>query len=398
MFQTQKEKLDQAVIYLKGMDIDMWLIYTSEGSDPCIPLVTGVGTVGPGAFLVTKKGQKLAVCSSIDAQDIEQSKLFDKVYKYNNSSLSETLSSIVKMLAPKSIALNMSKEEHLADGLTTGRYRWLTKTLDSVFTGQYVSSAPFLKLLRSIKSPTEVDKIKRAIDVTQEIYSSVFSQLSAGLTEKEVGQLFVEEMQKKQVINGVDRTLSMPIVMKENIAHRPPGDAVIEKGDMVIMDFSVDVEGYVSDIARTVYFLKDDEVQAPHEIEKAFQAVHKAINLAAEKIKPGAKGYEVDQASRNFYISEGYPEITHATGHQIGRDVHDGGALLGPRWERYGQSPYEVIQEGMVFTIEPTLFLDGGIHFIVEENVLVTKMGIEYLSKRQNELVLINRERKEGAN
>ncbi|WP_407270122.1 M24 family metallopeptidase [Radiobacillus sp. PE A8.2] len=395
MFETQKEKLYQAVQYLKEMDIDMWLIYTSEGSDPCIPLVTGVGTVGPGAFMVTKQGNKLAVCSSIDAQDIEQSELFDQVYKYKGS-LAETLASIVQDIAPNTIALNISKEEHLADGLTTGRYRWLQHTLQSVFTGKYISSEPFLKLLRSIKSPAEVSKIKQAVDVTLDIYASVFDQLQAGMTEKQVGQLFIQEMQQNGVVNGVDRTLSMPIVMKENIAHRPPGNAVINKGDMVIMDFSVEIDGYVSDIARTVYFLKDNETEAPKEIGDAFQAVHQAISLAADKLKPGALGHEVDAAARNYYVESGYPEITHATGHQIGRDVHDGGALLAPRWERYGQSPYEEIQEGMVFTIEPTLFLEGGIHFIVEENVLVTKDGIDYLTKRQDNLILIKSVREEG--
>ncbi len=88
-------------------------------------------------------------------------------------------------------------------------------------------------------------------------------------------------------------------------------------------------------------------------------------------------------------MTNGYPEITHATGHQIGRAVHDGGALLGPRWKRYGGAPYESLEKGMVFTIEPTLFLDDGVHFIVEENIVVTESGMEYLTQRQNELILI---------
>lgn len=395
MYETQKEKLAQAVDYLNELHIDAWVIYTSEGSDPCIPLVTGVGTVGPGAFILTKKGEKIAICSSIDAQDIEESGLFDDVLHYTGD-MAQIFAETIQKLAPKQIALNMSKEEHLADGLTTGRYRWLEKTLAPVFEGEYVSSEPFLNLLRSIKSEAEIDKIKKAVDITTDIYDEVFKQMRAGMTEKEVGQIFVNELEKRGLVNGVDRTLSMPIVMKENIAHRPPSDAVIEKGDVVIMDFSVEYDGYVSDIARTVYMLKDDEEKAPEKIEKAFQAVLQSINLAADLLKPGVKGYEVDNVARQNYVNKGYPEITHATGHQIGRDVHDGGALLGPRWERYGQAPYEEIQKGMVFTIEPTLFLDDGIHFIVEENVVVTDDGIDYLSKRQEELILIKSSQGEG--
>jgi Xaa-Pro aminopeptidase len=246
-----------------------------------------------------------------------------------------------------------------------------------------------LTKLRAVKSASELERIKKAIWITEEIYQSVYLQLRTGMTEKEVGQIFVDEMEKRGVINGIDRTLSMPIVMKENIAHRAPGDAVIKPGDLVIFDFSVDVDGYVSDIARTVYFLKEEEEHAPIEIQLAFLAVHEAISRAAGVIRPGVKGYEVDDAARSYYLSKGYPEITHATGHQIGREVHDGGALLAPRWKRYGDAPLTELEEGMVFTIEPTLFLDGGIHFIVEENVVVTSTGINYLTNRQNELIVI---------
>lgn len=373
---------------MKDMEIDMWLIYTSEGTDPCLPLIVGLETVGPGAFIFTKEGKKLAICSSIDAQDLETSKLFDKVYKYTND-FADVLTQTVKTINPKNIALNTSKSEHLADGLTEGRLRWLKRTLSTVFTGNYLSSASFLTKVRSIKSQTEIEKIRQAIKVTQDIYAEVFEQMRVGMTEKDVGQLFVDGMNKRGVINAIDRTLSMPIVMKENISHRAPSDVVINPGDLLIMDFSVDIDGYVSDIARTVYFLREGEEKPPKEVQDAFNAVHQAISLAADAIKPGVKGYEVDAVPRNYYIEKGYPEITHSTGHQIGRDVHDGGAMLAPRWSRYLPGADEVIQPGMVFTIEPTLFLENDIHFIVEENVVVTEDGIEYLSERQNELILI---------
>ncbi|WML56015.1 Xaa-Pro peptidase family protein [Neobacillus sp. PS2-9] len=395
MYQIQKEKLNQTIGSLRELEIDMWLILTSEGSDPCIPLITGVGTVGPGVFIFTKEGRKLALCSSIDAQDLEESELFDEVCKHTGS-FETLLVETVRKLNPRTIALNISVEEHLADGLTAGRYRWLKNTLKGVFHGEFVSSEPFLTLIRSIKSKTEIERIEKAVKVTERIYERVFTKMKAGMTERELGTLFIAEMERENVVNGVDRSLSLPIVLKENIAHRGPGEAVIHEGDLVIFDFSVEVDGYVSDIARTVYFLKEGETEAPEPIKAAFSAVHEAITRAALMMKPGVKGYEVDGAARNYYVSLGYPEITHATGHQIGRDVHDGGILLGPRWKRYGNAPYGELKEGMVFTIEPTLFLEDGIHFIVEENVVVTSNGIRYLTERQDELILISNNRKVG--
>ncbi|MFD1031700.1 M24 family metallopeptidase [Metaplanococcus flavidus] len=390
MYETQKEKMNQAIRYLNEEKIDAWIIYTSEGSDPCLPLVTGVKTVGPGAFLFHKSGNKVAITSSIDAQDARESKLFDQVLTYNNG-LAEELSKVISEWNPKTIALNKSRYEHLADGLTAGRMLWLKSTLKDVFEGEYVSAAPFLNKLRSIKTAAEIEKIQTAINITHDIYQEVFHKIHAGMTEKEMGQLFVKAMEERGLVNGIDRTLSMPIVMKDNIAHRGPSDRKVEKGDLVIFDFSVDYEGYVSDIARTVYFLKDGEKYAPEKIQKTFDTIHEAITLTGKQMKPGITGNEIDQVAREHLVKNGYPEIEHATGHQIGQAVHDGGALLGPSWERYGNAPNEPLERGNVFTIEPTVFLrDEGIHFIVEENVVVTDDGIDYLSIRQNELILID--------
>lgn len=384
----QIEKVNQAISYLNEGFADAWLIYASESSDPCLPLVPGVATVGPGVFLFTANQGSYAICSSIDAQDIEESGVFDEVVKHSNS-LEESLQQLMESLELKKIALNYSLEEPLADGLTTGRYRWLMNVFARLESLELVSSEPFLTKLRSIKSATELQYIQQAVDDTIDIYDAVFAKLKPGLTEKEAGDLFVEEMLARDLVNGIDRTPSRPIVMKNNIAHRPPSDSVIEPGDLVIFDFSTEFNGYVSDIARTVYFLKEGEIKAPEHIIDTFNTIHEAITNCKEAMKPGKKGQEIDAVARNLYIERAYPEISHATGHQIGRDVHDGGVLLGPAWKRYGSSPHGELEAGMVFTIEPTIFMEEGVHFIVEENVVITDSGAEWLSRRQDQLISI---------
>lgn len=387
-YTVNDEKMTQAAHYLDASGIDMWLILTSEGSDPCLPLVTGVKTVGSGAFILTRRGERFALCSSIDAQDIEESGLFQEVIKYTEG-LGGPLSELISRLRPQQIALNYSKGEHLCDGLTVGRYRWLTRTLQSCFQGSYQSSEPFLTNLRSVKSPEEIRRIQKAIDITIDIYDTVFAQLRPGMSERQIGQAFVAEMEKRGVVNGLDRGLSMPMVLKGNIAHRPPSDAVVEAGDMVIVDFSVDYEGYVSDIARTAYFLKPGEIEAPAQACYAFESAYGAISAGFNRLKPGVVGWQVDQAARQHLLDRGMPEITHATGHQIGRETHDGGTLLGPTWERYGDAPYGMVQENNVFTLEPTILPDTQPFILTEENVLITASGAKYLSRRQETLVLI---------
>lgn len=171
-------------------------------------------------------------------------------------------------------------DDNLCDGLTVGRYRWLKKNLGLEICEKFVSSEKILQKIRSIKTPKEIDTIREAIRITQEIYDVVFSKLKVGMTEYQVGEIFLEEMSRRGVVEAGSKELVMPIVMKERIAHRAPGNAVLQKGDFLIMDFGIDFQGYCSDIARTVYFLKDGETKAPKAIQEKFDAAHEAITRA----------------------------------------------------------------------------------------------------------------------
>jgi Xaa-Pro aminopeptidase len=88
-------------------------------------------------------------------------------------------------------------------------------------------------------------------------------------------------------------------------------------------------------------------------------------------------------------IKAGYPEYQHATGHQLGRTSHDGSTVLGPRWERYGQTPYGVVEAGNVFTLELGVCVPNRGYVSLEEDVLVTPRGIEWLTTPQTELKLV---------
>ena len=387
-YTIQKEKLRQASEYLAAEGIDLWLIPTREGSDPSLELLTKVKTVGLGAFLIASDGTCTAIASSIDAQDIEESGLFDRVIAYTDS-FEAALKEAVAGAMPGSIAMNYSSGDHLCDGLGEGLYRMVAEELKDVYTGEYRSSEKVLSRVRAVKSPEELERLKKAIAVTNEIYDDVFPKIRVGMSEIEVGDLFVEAMRVRNVVNGTYGELAPPMVLKERIAHRRPGEARLEPGDFLIIDFSVAWDGYCSDIARTGYVLKDGETEAPAQMRETFENARDAISAAFRAVRPGVRGWEIDDVARRFLLEKGMPEITHATGHQIGLAVHDGGTLLGPRWSRYGQAPFGELAEGMVFTLEPTILRDSGYSALVEENILVTADGAECLSERQMELYLI---------
>jgi Xaa-Pro aminopeptidase len=111
--------------------------------------------------------------------------------------------------------------------------------------------------------------------------------------------------------------------------------------------------------------------------------------MAAAALKPGVQGKAIDDVARNFIVSQGYEEYPHALGHQVGRFAHDGTALLGPAWEKYANKPFEPLEESMVFTIEPRLTVPGRGIATVEEMVIITASGAEFLSPPQKELILI---------
>lgn len=387
------EKLDFAARLLEEKGIDCWLILTREGSDPSAPLMLGTTSVHQAGIFIKRDGRHIVLASPNDRGNFETTGLFSEIITYGKN-FEEKLIEIFNRINPGKLALNFSKSDNLCDGLTVGQYMILEKAIgkEKLLTLE-VSSEEILKELRSIKTPAEIERIKKAVDYTIEIYDEVFEKIKCGMTEKEIGQLFVEGMKKRGVTNGIDGPNDPPIVciVRAGLAHRKPGNTPVLPGDILIMDFSVKYMDYVSDIARTVYFLKPGETSAPYEVQHAFETAVGAISKVIDFIAPGKKGYEVDEIGRKHIEKSGYPTVRHSVGHQIGRQCHDGGTLLGPR-KAYPRPEVEgVIKAGEVYAIEPTVIQDGGLPcMLVEENVAITEEEVKILSRRQLKLVTIS--------
>ena len=125
------------------------------------------------------------------------------------------------------------------------------------------------------------------------------------------------------------------------------------------------------------FFGSKEEV--PKELRHAIDTIIQAIQLAAEKIKPGLEGWEIDKVARDYVESRGYNEFMHGLGQPVGIKAHDGGGLMGPLWERYGDLPKTPLEEGQVFTIEPSLSTKNYGMVALEEMVVITKTGCKFI-------------------
>jgi Xaa-Pro aminopeptidase len=259
------------------------------------------------------------------------------------------------------------------------------------FADKLISSEEIIAALRGRKTLAEIALMKEAIKHTLEIFDEAGKFMKPGKTEKEVGEFIKGLVEKKGLGLAWDPDHCPAVFTGPDTAgaHAGPTDRVIKQGHVLNIDFGVNYKGYCSDLQRTWYFLRDGEDKAPDEVLRGFNIIKDSIQISAKELRPGRQGCEIDDIARNYIMQAGYEEYPHALGHQIGKVAHDGGGLLAPKWERYGNLPFMKIEKGQVYTIEPRLPIkDYGIATI-EEEVYVTENGCEFISSPQKEIYLV---------
>lgn len=386
-----KEKIRQAGQVLNDLEIDCWITFVRETAmvrDPVLDFLVTADLTWQSAFIVTAAGNSIAIVGKYDRQTVADTGAYDRVVDYVEGIRTPLLREL-RALNPSSIALNYSVDSEVCDGITHGMYLSLEGMLaDAGYDDRIVSAEHLLSALRQRKSPTEIALMREAIRHTEEIYAIAGATMRPGMTEEQVAEMMRNEVRQRGLGFAWDPAACPAVFTGPDTAaaHYKPTDRVIRPGHVVNMDFGVRVGGYVSDIQRTFYVLREDEQTAPAAVQRGFDTIVEAIERARKATRVGTKGNAVDAVARSVITGAGYEEFPHALGHQVGRFAHDGTALLGPAWEKYGRKPFYPIEETMVFTIEPRLTVPGHGVVTIEEMVLVTSTGAEYLSVPQQSL------------
>ena len=388
-----QEKAAQASEILIEKDIDVWMTFvreTTAGGDPVLPIIYGTDLTWQSALIFAQNGERIAIVGRFETDPVEKTGAYTKVIPYDES-IREVLVDTLTHLNPQSLALNFSKDDVYADGLGYGLYQVLMDYLDGTpFATRIISAGDVIVSLRGRKTPLEIERIKTAIRTTGEIYTETFEFIEVGMTEKEIAAYMHTQIAKRDLETSWDAPHCPTVNAGPDspIGHVSPTDLKVQPGQLLHFDFGVRENSYCSDIQRMVYFLDEGENEPPAEVQKGFDTVVTAIQKTVDMMKPGVSGKELDDIARKIVTDAGYPEFKHATGHQMGREAHDGGGIIGPLWERYGDTPNWKLEAGQVYTIEPSLFVPGYGILGIEEDVVVTEEGCEFLSEPQRELII----------
>ncbi len=386
----QREKVAQAIGLLRALDVDCWLTFvreTSEQPDPVLKLTVGHDVTWQSAFILTLDGHRIAIVGRYDAELVREAALYPTIQTYD-AGIAPVLRETIQQLHPRQIAINYSLGDVAADGLTHGMYLQLVDALkETPYQDRLISSAALVASLRTRKTPSELERMREAVAITNDIYAQVQAFLKPGITERAVADLMHAEVERRGLGTSWEWD-HCPIVQSgpdAAVGHGGPTDRTVEPGHLVHIDFGVRHRLYCSDMQRMWYMRRPGERGLPASIQKAWDACVGAIEAGKKALRPGIEGWKVDEAARSYLVAAGYPEYQHALGHSVGQACHDGGPLLGPRWPRYGETPERVVEEGSVFTLELGTMTECG-YIGLEDEVLVTADGCEFISPFQREV------------
>ncbi|MFC2105602.1 M24 family metallopeptidase [Candidatus Bipolaricaulota bacterium] len=256
---------------------------------------------------------------------------------------------------------------------TVFRHREVVELNNAAPSVALESADSLLMEFRVRKSPEEVECIRRAAQLTEAALEAIAPQVIPGKTERELSKRFQVELLKAGA-DGVGFDCLVVSGPRAALQHAAPSDRQIQLGDTVLFDVGGTYRGYTADITRTFVVGRASE-----KIRSIYDVVREANQAAFSVVRPGILASDVDAASRLVIAKAGYGEtFMHGTGHGLGLEVHEP--------PRIAPGSDVILQPGMVFTIEPGIYISGELGVRIEDDVVVTKEGVERLTGFDYEL------------
>ncbi|MBI5787754.1 MAG: aminopeptidase P family protein [Candidatus Schekmanbacteria bacterium] len=251
--------------------------------------------------------------------------------------------------------------------LTLAAYRQLETALNQSATKLVPIRQGIVENQRRIKDDSELERIGRAIEITGKAFSAISAEIKPGIKERELA-LLLEWAMRKLGAEAVSFETIVASGQRSALPHGRASDKVIESGDLVVIDFGASVDGYCADVTRTLMVGEPSAEQ-----KKIYNLISRVQKLGIETARPGILVSQIDLAIRQEIKDAGYGNyFVHSSGHGLGLDVHEG--------PRIYKTDKTVLQPGMVFTIEPGVYLPGLGGVRIEDMLVVTQDGCQVLT------------------
>ena len=264
--------------------------------------------------------------------------------------------------------------------MTVETYRTLEAMFEKMSLKQWKLVPLHKKLdkMRQIKTPEEIESIKKAEAIGDEAFTKIVKFITKcyrekiPVSEKQVAA-HIEFYMRDAGAEGTSFDTIAASGIHSSMPHAVPTDKVLEEGDFLTMDFGCLVNGYCSDMTRTIVYGRADDKQ-----KEIYDVVLRAQMAAIQAIKPGMTGREVDAIARDVITEAGYGEcFGHALGHSVGLEIHET-----PCFSKREES---VIEPGMVITVEPGIYVEGFGGVRIEDVVVITEDGCEDITHSPKE-------------
>jgi Xaa-Pro aminopeptidase len=295
---------------------------------------------------------------------ITDSRYIGQAKKIRGVRLEEIKGSLFSLVADLSRKLGIKRLGFEAKHLSFAQYQRIRKCLSSGI--RFVATSDFIEEFRQIKTPKEITLIKQATSLTLQALEQASRIIRPHMQERQLALALEVYLKNK----GVNLSFEIIVASGANSAfpHHRPGHRRFLKNDIVLVDIGAEVEGYKSDLTR-VFFLG----KMPCIFKEVLNIVVCAQKKAIEAIRPGLPINKLDRIARQYIAGKGYARFfIHNLGHGIGLDIHEIPHIYSKNEHR--------LAEGMIFSIEPAIYLPGRFGVRIEDLVLVTKTGFEVIS------------------
>jgi Xaa-Pro dipeptidase len=389
---------------MRRAGVDSWVIVLRENdNDPLAAHVGGENAGGAAAFLFFLAGDRVesvALSPEGEATALRDVALHDTVIGFpRGESVWTLLARQLRERDPARIAVNSSSRA-VADGLSYTQRRELERALGPELTRRLVSSEEVVIEWLAVKLPEEVEIMRRAAVFTERLQHEAYATVVPGETrDSDLARYLKQRMREAGFEDAWSPDQNPNVVSGPDRGHSHATDRVIRPGDFIQTDFGVKVGGmWVTDIQRFAYVLAPGETEAPPEAREKWEKAREGNRIAFRAMRPGVRGYDVDAAQRRWLEESGSLPVMWSTGHPVGYWAHDAGPSLGGA-QRPGPPTGDSLRElrpGQTFAFDGFFswpIEEGGPGstktISVEEMVVITETGAEYLVPPQEELILI---------